>query len=312
MRGAQPGRAGRLLVVAALALSLAAGPTAQHEQIPDDYCTTCHEDYGKAMRATAHQLASTMMKPTVPIACADCHQGGADHVEDPRAENIGRPNKMPTGEVQAVCTQCHNPHTQTGTLAMDPHAHLNLACTDCHSIHDQTSRLELTDFKDFCGQCHVAVSNRFRSRSAHPLMAGTVTCLDCHSFRDTDGQLAYGHGPQETCSDCHPEVAGPYRYEHDATSSFAPEGEGCTACHHPHGSPNDRLLKQPDDRMCRQCHGLPPLHATQHDGIGTMYGCIDCHTGVHGSNDHQALLDPLLGIRIGGEPEGCFCHGVDN
>jgi len=162
---------------------------------------------------------------------------------------------------------------------------------------------------NFCGKCHVAVVNQFRLVSNHPLTDGNVSCMSCHDFTGSNEPM-YGHGGNADCYQCHPQQSGPHLYEHEAGSSFGPEGEGCIACHSPHGSNNDRLLNQPDERLCFQCHGVPPLHRTQHDGIGTQFACMDCHSAVHGSDDNRALLDPQMGTRIGGQAGSCFCHNV--
>ena len=39
--------------------------------------------------------------------------------------------------------------------------------------------------------------------------------------------------------------------------------------------------------------------------------CIECHSGVHGSNHNKGLLDPDLGSKIDVGPAGCFCHDVE-
>ena len=95
-----------------------------------------------------------------------------------------------------------------------------------------------------------------------------------------------------------------------SVSSFTPQGEGCVSCHNPHGSSNERLLAQPGDLTCLQCHGTPPNHRIRHDGLGTQFACIECHSDMHGSYDNRAFLDPQLGIKISGSPQACFCHGV--
>jgi predicted CXXCH cytochrome family protein len=136
-----------------------------------------------------------------------------------------------------------------------------------------------------------------------------VTCLSCHDFSGRN-DVAFGHGNNANCYQCHPEQSGPFRFEHEAASSFTTQGDGCTVCHTPHGSPNERLLAQPGDRLCRQCHGLPLLHAIKHGGIGLEYRCVECHSDIHGSYESHALLDIDLGIKIGGGPLGCYCHEV--
>jgi len=155
------------------------------------------------------------------------------------------------------------------------------------------------------------VVNEFKRVSNHPLTDGNVTCLSCHGFAK-EMEPDYGHGQNARCYSCHSEQSGPYTFEHDAASSFATQGGGCIACHSPHGSPNERLLNQPGSGLCRQCHGVPAMHMTQHNGIGQQYDCVECHSEVHGSYENHALLDSYLGSKIGSGPGSCWCHKVEN
>jgi DmsE family decaheme c-type cytochrome len=295
----------KILLISALASVV----MAQAEEIDDETCLMCHDGYDRVLLQGAHRLSSQTVKPAVTIACITCHEGGATHANDPSIENISNPAKLSEADAIALCTQCHQPHTERGTVAFDPHIGQGLSCTSCHSIHKGFTSLLLDDEAAFCGRCHVAVVNDFRSRSNHPLTDGDVTCLSCHDFTGKNSPN-FGHGGNANCYQCHPEKGGPYRFEHEAASSFTTEGEGCTTCHFPHGSPNERLLKRPDNSLCRQCHGLPPGHLTVHDGIGSSYGCIECHSEIHGSYDNSHLLDPQLGTKIGDGPGSCFCHNV--
>jgi DmsE family decaheme c-type cytochrome len=158
--------------------------------------------------------------------------------------------------------------------------------------------------------CHVALVSDWTRGSLHPLSDQDVNCLSCHDFT---GALepAVGHGPTENCYRCHPEVSGPFVWNHDATSSFAVNGEGCEACHSAHGSALDRMLTQQGDALCTQCHAVPPLHRVNHGGLGTRFLCVECHSEVHGSDDNKHFLDLNLGTKIGGTPPSCYCHGVD-
>ncbi|HWR84138.1 MAG TPA: cytochrome c3 family protein [Candidatus Deferrimicrobium sp.] len=275
----------------------------------DETCLTCHEAYDTKLAKTSHRLSSDTKKPAIKIGCGSCHEGGSVHAEDPTTENITNPSNTANAEVIKTCTQCHLPHAQMGTVAFDPHLETDLTCTSCHSIHGGVTSLLLDENGAFCGQCHVSAVNEFRQRSNHPLTDGNITCFSCHDFTGRNSPN-FGHGGNANCYQCHPEQSGPYRFEHEAASSFSTEGEGCTTCHFPHGSPNERLLVRPDNTLCRQCHGLPPAHLTTHDGIGASYACLDCHSAVHGSHENDGLLDPQLGTKIGDGPGSCFCHNV--
>ncbi len=298
-----------MVLIQCLVLSISPPAFAQDAKPDEETCLMCHEGYGEGLARTSHRLSSDTKNAAVEIGCASCHEGGEVHVDDPSVENITNPAKMTGATVSWTCTRCHQPHTEMDNVGFDPHIGENLACTSCHSIHNGVTGLLMDAQAQFCGKCHVSAVNAFRKRSNHPLTDGNVTCLSCHNFTGR-GNPDYGYGTNANCYKCHPEQSGPYLYEHEAGSSFTTEGGGCVACHFPHGSPNERLLNQPDNSLCRQCHVLPPFHATAHNGEGASFGCRECHTGVHGSYSNSHLLDPQLGIKIGGSPGSCFCHNV--
>jgi DmsE family decaheme c-type cytochrome len=291
------------LVVAGLLLI---GPSAlsQSAAVASETCLDCHDGYDSRLARTAHQLGAK-------IACADCHTGAEQHVEGPDAGNIGNPAKDGASVSAATCGGCHQPHSEQGMLGFDPHWGQDISCASCHKVHGEFDDLLQDDQAGFCARCHPAAAQQFKKRSNHPVADGSVTCLSCHDFTGA-GQPDIGYGGNANCYGCHPQEASPYLFPHEAGSSFSTEGAGCVACHSPHGSSNERLLNQPDNRLCRQCHGVPPRHMVTHNGIGNSFQCIECHSEVHGSHDNGGLLDPMLGSKIGGGPGSCFCHNVSN
>ena len=308
------GRTGRkrfsALLIPMLLVAAPTGVFSQASADPDsETCLDCHDGMDATLKGGAHQIGLDGGYSGRTIECAGCHSGGAQHIEDPSVDNIGVPSHEAPGTVSQLCGSCHQPHKGDGRLAFDPHIGLGLACTDCHTVHNGGERLETVDMSEFCGSCHVAAVQDFKKRSSHPLLSGEVSCLSCHDFKG-DAEPRFGHGGNAQCYSCHADESGPFLFEHEAVSSFTPEGGDCTACHRPHGSANDRLLTQPDDRLCRQCHGVPPLHNTQHEGIAMNFACMDCHTDVHGSHTNKNLLDNQLGAKVGDGPGTCFCHNV--
>jgi len=301
----------RTTAIIIVVLLLCSPVFSQTEKIEDDVCLTCHEDYNIGLSFTTHRLSSEVTKPNIEIGCTSCHSGGEIHVEDPSVDNIGNPSKTLAPETENTCTSCHQPHKGIRATGFDPHFGQDFSCTSCHKIHSRQTNLLIDEEGSFCSGCHVSVVNDFRKRSNHPLTDQALTCLSCHDFTGKNN-LNFAHGSNANCYQCHPEQAGPFLHEHEAVSSFGTEGEGCISCHKPHGSINDRLLTQPGDRLCLQCHTPPPLHRTQHDGIATYYDCIECHSDMHGSYTNRMFLDPQLGMKIGGTPEDCFCHNSKN
>jgi DmsE family decaheme c-type cytochrome len=281
---------------------------AQDEPVESETCLDCHEGLDQTLAHGSHALRQDAVSP---MACVSCHAGGAVHIEDPSRDNITSFKALSTGEQTAACEACHQPHIFHGLAGIDPHAGEEVGCVDCHVIHGTPTEMAVDAAAGQCAGCHVGIVRQFQKRSNHPLVNGGLSCISCHNLTG-DSQPAFGHGSSTNCVECHADISGPFRYEHQAASSFSTEGDGCVSCHRPHGSSNERLLAQPDDRLCRQCHGVPPLHRTQHGGLATIFNCIDCHSDIHGSNSNHALLDPQLGMKIGGEPGGCYCHNVSD
>ena len=274
-----------------------------------ELCVDCHDEHESSLMSTAHALA--MLPHQLQIGCISCHSGAAVHVEDPSTDNIGNPANKDNGIVLGICTQCHQPHMELDNAGFDPHLTEGLSCISCHSIHKGQEKLFADDKLEFCSECHTAVANQFIKTSNHPMLDGAVSCISCHNFTGKMNPMyAHGTGASANCVSCHPIEGGPHLFEHQATSGFATEGEGCVACHSPHGSSNERLLNRTNALLCRQCHGIPARHITQHSGIGRMYDCMECHIAVHGSNDNIKLLDPNLGAKVGTGAGSCNCHNL--
>lgn len=297
------------LAVALLICCLPAVALAQSQPADED-CLACHEGLDAGLKNTAHQLSSQLKGPKVRIECASCHEGAATHIEDPSAANIVNPGKAAKSKTESICTECHAGHMNLDNIGFDPHSEQGISCAACHSVHSGSQgHLRDNNFQ-FCGSCHVSLTASMNTRSAHPLADGNISCVSCHDFKNQNQPLV-GFGRSANCAECHAEQSGPFVWEHEAASSVTPESDGCVACHNPHGSPNDRLLVQPGEALCKQCHGVPPLHQTFHGGIGSQFGCVECHSEVHGSNHNKGLLDPDLGSKIDVGPAGCFCHDVE-
>jgi predicted CXXCH cytochrome family protein len=94
----------------------------------------------------------------------------------------------------------------------------------------------------------------------------------------------------EACAGCHREQTRPVVFEHEAMR------EGCTTCHNPHGSVNQKLLVERDANLCLKCHAQ--IHAAG-AGAGQIFigkenhtfylrqgtcWSAGCHNAIHGSN----------------------------
>lgn len=213
------------------------------------------------------------------------------------------------------CAQCHEETVKDFDHAT--HARLivqgaNAKETGCESCHGPASKhvaagggkgtiVNPGKSPEACMQCHLDKRGEFSLPHAHPVLGGKMTCTECHdphkgnAIKGSAGSLA---SETETCTKCHTAQKGPFVFEHNAMR------EGCTACHNPHGSVNQKMLVQRDANLCLKCHLEHPLstqaagvinagedHAGSTSGIsntsrlnrGTCWSS-GCHEGVHGSN----------------------------
>jgi predicted CXXCH cytochrome family protein len=214
------------------------------------------------------------------------------------------------------CVQCHS--DKTDHFAGSTHARLRLSdakvgdisCEACHgpgSLHVQSGGAAGTIVNphkspEACFQCHLDKRGEFSLPHTHPVLAGKVSCVDCHDVHQ--GNAIRGGGTAlaaqtETCLRCHSAQAGPYIYPHGAIRE-----ESCTACHNPHGTVNDKMLVARDANLCLRCHlaevtpgfnlGGFKSGATHANAIGSRLSegtcwSAGCHEDVHGSNVNASL-----------------------
>jgi predicted CXXCH cytochrome family protein len=216
----------------------------------------------------------------------------------------------------ASCAQCHA--DKTDHFAGSTHAMLRLAdakvgdtsCEACHgpgSLHVQSGGAAGTIVNprkspEACFQCHLEKRGEFSLPHTHPVLEGKVSCVDCHDVHQ--GNAIRGGGAAlaaetETCLRCHTAQAGPFIYPHGAIRE-----EGCTGCHNPHGTVNDKMLVARDANLCLRCHlaELTPgfnlggfKAGSAHDSAigsrmaeGTCWSA-GCHEDVHGTNVNASL-----------------------
>jgi DmsE family decaheme c-type cytochrome len=183
------------------------------------------------------------------------------------------------------------------------HESRDLSCANCHTSHAARDPvLAKVTQPDVCYACHKTQRAQTHRISTHPILAGQMTCSDCHNPHGSTGpKLLVKNSVNETCYTCHAEKRGPFLWEH------APVVDDCTNCHTPHGSTNAPLLKARAPWLCQECHSgdhgaainsganLPNGAATTINGLQPLgnrsprtqlnaRACLNCHVLVHGSN----------------------------
>lgn len=209
--------------------------------------------------------------------CALCH---ADTVKDFKfARHAKLSVTLPDGIEVVGCESCHG----AGSL------HMEAGGGKGESIINPGKNPAV------CYQCHGEVQAFFSLQYHHPPGEQGISCNDCHSPHGENimvpmGTLIGQHN--NPCAQCHRDQSRPFVFEHEALR------EGCTVCHSPHGSINDKLLVANDANLCLRCHAQ--INATGdeieiggrgHNGFLERGSCwsAGCHTAVHGSNINAHL-----------------------
>jgi DmsE family decaheme c-type cytochrome len=258
--------------------------------VGSDVCATCHADVAKKFETNPHSKLA-LMHGGQGATCESCHGPGKAHVESGGdATKIKQISKMSPKDVDATCLNCH-----AGThpnFLRSPHAKAGVSCTNCHSVHSPGAEANLLRVAQpkLCFSCHADVKPAFDMPFHHRVNEGLIQCSDCHDPHGTFGNnnIKSTADQNAICTKCHAETRGPWVFEHAVV-----KGEGCMACHTPHGSQNPRLLNVANiNQLCNQCHS-PVSASTVHGmnaGSAERVSCITCHTFIHGSNINPAFL----------------------
>lgn len=101
-------------------------------------------------------------------------------------------------------------------------------------------------------------------------------CAVCHNEQSLGSMVEPQPG---LCYICHEDLSEQYSYLHGPVA-----GGYCTACHDPHMSGNQNLLRITGDELCLHCHEKESvLRNEMHEGLEGML-CTDCHN-PHGGED---------------------------
>lgn len=105
---------------------------------------------------------------------------------------------------------------------------------------------------------------------------GERECASCHNEQALGSMLEPQPG---LCYICHEDLAEQYSYLHGPVA-----GGYCTACHDPHRSESEKLLKMTGEALCFYCHEAKSVLGNDiHEELEGML-CTDCHN-PHGGED---------------------------
>lgn len=267
------------------------GPQAPTNRV----CMKCHQPAFPIMLRTIHESISL---PDTPLekGCGACHDGALEHARNAGRKHLVESLHHSDSDTQVrTCAKCHSGDEGLRHVKVGSHHRRGVSCLSCHSPAAQKDRVR-ADAEKNCATCHQDVAAAFRMPNRHPVdvspkdpknprLGGSMGCTHCHDPHGARPKIRDRVLRFETCVKCHKRYRGPYVFEHQADRA-----QYCVVCHLPHGSANNRLLKQRTSQQnCLQCHAdFPSFHDQTTGAVFT--NCLRCHTQVHGSNHSRYLF----------------------
>jgi hypothetical protein len=205
-------------------------------------CTTCHTEITGYPHPKFNQQTIRDVSMKWYTSCQQCHEEQYDKTLDSvhqRALAGGNSNA-------AVCTDCHNPHTQTaltdpasGDLLPEARTQIPKTCARCHStIYD-------TYMQSVHGSALTETGN-----------TDVPTCIDCHGVHNIQDPTtaSFRLDLPQTCAKCHTDSALMSKYGIPTTvlDTYVADFHGTTVTLFEKTSPN-QVTNKP---VCYDCHGV--------------------------------------------------------
>ncbi|HSG44584.1 MAG TPA: cytochrome c3 family protein [Anaerolineales bacterium] len=303
---------GIFMVLAAMtfstATSVSAAPLPQREPPTDEMCLFCHQNQGLSVDFGGQSLSlfidgdkfSKSVHKSEGLACVDCHSNitsfphpevNASSPRDFRIEMYStcqqchaeqyqkvldsvHQSELAAGNINAaVCTDCHNPHTQsrltnkeTGELLEYARLHIPETCAACHSTIYET-------YKE-------SVHGSALTQEGNPFVP---TCIDCHGVHDiTDPRTnTFRNSTPYLCAECHTNqgLMNQFDISTNVLDTYVADFHGTTVKIFEESYP-DQPTNKP---VCTDCHGIHNILNVDDANAGIAHKnnllvkCQQCH-----------------------------------
>jgi predicted CXXCH cytochrome family protein len=298
-----------LLVVLTLStIPVSAAPLAQGEEPSNEACLACHQNAGMTATIGGQDIPLTVdakkfsasVHGEEKVACVDCHTNitGFPHPEVTAASSRDFSLQM-----YPTCQQCHGEQYQKVLDSVHQKAlaagNTNAAvCTDCHNPHTQTRLTDKntgkllpearTHIPETCAKCHNAIYETYKG-SVH----GTAlteegnpdvpTCIDCHGVHNIQSPTTatFRNSTPFLCAKCHTDesIMNKYGISTNVLNTYVADFHGTTVKMFEETYP-DQPTNKP---VCTDCHGIHDIIKVNDPNAGIalkknlLVKCQQCH-----------------------------------
>jgi predicted CXXCH cytochrome family protein len=249
------------------AAPVSAGPT-------NDYCLGCHQQENmsvtlKSGGVLALTIDSGAFKAGVhgqnDVACVACHVEISTFPHPERTVDSLREVAL---AYYTSCKQCHaeNYEKQLDSVHQRAIAGGNnsaAVCSDCHNPHTQKPIAEMSrvEIPEKCAQCHDAIFNKYKESVHGSALIGegnpdVPTCIDCHGVHNIQSPetAEFRLNTPALCARCHTnaELMDKYDISTNVLNTYVADFHGATVTMLREQSADLETLKP----VCTDCHGV--------------------------------------------------------
>jgi predicted CXXCH cytochrome family protein len=297
-----------LVVTTLPAKPVSAAPLHQDTAPSDESCLFCHKEQGMTAQIGGQpvpltidgDLFSSSVHGTEHVACVDCH---SNITTFPHPEVTASSPRDFSLEMYTTCQQCHSEQYETVLDSVHQTAlaagNTNAAiCTDCHNPHTQT-RLTNKDTGELlagarlhvpetCAKCHNTIYEAYKdsvhgsalTQEGDPYVP---TCTDCHGVHNIEdpNTNTFRNSTPYLCAECHTNkgIMDQYGISTNVLDTYVADFHGTTVQMF-----NETYPDQPTDKpVCTDCHGVHDILKVDdpHAGIALksnlLVKCQQCH-----------------------------------
>lgn len=231
-------------------------------------CVTCHVDIKSFPHPERNSESYREFKMDYYTICRDCHEEQFNLTLD----SVHQRELAAGNNEAAVCTDCHNPHTQqyltndSGELLDYARLHIPETCSQCHSAIYETYK----------GSVHGAALTQQGNLDV-------PTCINCHGVHNiqSPNTVTFRNTTPFLCAECHTNNALMHKYgiSTDVLNTYVADFHGTTVVLFDKTFP-DQPTNKP---VCTDCHGVHDIAFADdpNKGLQTrenlLVRCQQCH-----------------------------------